>query len=108
MSQEDSKLVEVIKDYYLTSPSSPELAYNIPREFTKSPKVDGQFKQAKIVDLFYNSSNFNGFFVEAGAYDGYTLSNSLFFELYRGWKGLLVEANPDNYETLMATNRKGT
>ena len=77
------------------------------RERMKSPLIDGQFKQARIVDLFYNSSKFDGFFIEAGAYDGYTLSNSLYFEIYRGWKGLLVEAHPDNYEMLMTTNRKG-
>ena len=78
------------------------------RERMESPLIDGQFKQARIVDLFYNSSKFDGFFIEAGAYDGYTVSNSLFFEIYRGWKGLLVEAHPDNYDKLMTTNRKGT
>ena len=66
----------------------------------------GQFKQARIVDLFYNQSKTNGFFFEAGAYDGVAVSNSLFFELNRGWTGLLVEAHPDNYERLLDKNRK--
>ena len=66
----------------------------------------GQFKQARIVDLFYNMSKTNGFFFEAGAYDGVAVSNSLFFELKRGWNGLLVEAHPDNYEQLLTKNRK--
>ena len=35
-----------------------------------------------------------GFFVEIGANDGYTLSNTLFLENQFGWTGLLVEANP--------------
>jgi hypothetical protein len=100
-------LVEIIQDYYLTKPASPELTYNIPRERLASPMIDGQFKQARIVDLFFNESKYDGFFIEAGAYDGFTVSNSLFFEAYRGWKGLLVEAHPDNYETLLSTNRKG-
>ena len=56
--------------------------------------------------LFYNQSKTNGFFIEAGAFDGVTLSNSLFFELHRGWSGLLVEAHPDNYQSLLDKNRK--
>ena len=66
----------------------------------------GQFKQARVVDLFYNQSKTDGFFFEAGAYDGVAVSNSLFFELQRGWTGLLVEAHPDNYESLVEKNRK--
>lgn len=38
-----------------------------------------------------------GFFVELGANDGVTQSNSLYFEKRRGWKGLLVEPVPHNY-----------
>ena len=47
----------------------------------------------------------NGFFVEAGAADGERFSNSLFFDKSRGWSGLLVEANPELYSTLMEKNR---
>jgi FkbM family methyltransferase len=32
-----------------------------------------------------------GFFVEAGANDGYTQSNTYWFERFRGWNGILVE-----------------
>lgn len=35
-----------------------------------------------------------GFFIEAGANDGVTQSNSLYFERYLGWRGLLVEPIP--------------
>lgn len=35
-----------------------------------------------------------GFFIEAGANDGVSQSNSLFFEKYYGWRGLLVEPLP--------------
>jgi FkbM family methyltransferase len=37
----------------------------------------------------------NGFFIEVGANDGINQSNTLFFEKYLGWKGLLIEAIPD-------------
>jgi FkbM family methyltransferase len=36
-----------------------------------------------------------GFFIEAGANDGVNQSNTLYFEKYMGWKGLLVEPIPD-------------
>lgn len=35
-----------------------------------------------------------GFFVEVGANDGISQSNTLYFEKYLGWKGLLIEAIP--------------
>ncbi|OWY27299.1 FkbM family methyltransferase [Herbaspirillum robiniae] len=39
----------------------------------------------------------NGYFVELGANDGVNQSNSLYFEKYRNWRGLLVEPAPQNY-----------
>lgn len=39
----------------------------------------------------------NGYFVELGANDGVTQSNSLYFEKYRNWRGLLVEPAPQNF-----------
>lgn len=36
----------------------------------------------------------SGVFVEAGANNGITQSNTLYLELYRGWRGLLVEPIP--------------
>src|SRR5579875_919295 len=35
-----------------------------------------------------------GFFVEAGAHDGFTQSNTYWLERFRGWSGLLVEPVP--------------
>jgi FkbM family methyltransferase len=36
-----------------------------------------------------------GFFVEAGANDGFTQSNSYWLERFRGWRGILVEPMPE-------------
>lgn len=36
-----------------------------------------------------------GFFIEAGANDGYTQSNTYWLERFRGWTGLLVEPMPE-------------
>lgn len=39
----------------------------------------------------------NGYFVEIGANDGISQSNTCYFERHRNWKGLLVEPVPHNY-----------
>ena len=49
----------------------------------------------------------NGFFVELGANDGITQSNTLFFEKFRNWRGVLIEPTPHNYLKCI-TNRSKT
>ena len=39
----------------------------------------------------------NGFFVELGANDGISQSNSLYFEMKRNWRGVLIEPTPHNF-----------
>jgi FkbM family methyltransferase len=39
-----------------------------------------------------------GFFVEAGANDGFTQSNTYWLERFRGWRGILIEPIPTYYE----------
>lgn len=42
--------------------------------------------------------NFDGgFYVELGANDGISVSNTYYFELKRGWRGVLVEPSPSNF-----------
>ena len=43
----------------------------------------------------------NGYFVELGANDGVNQSNTLFFERFRGWKGVLIEPFQPNYKELI-------
>jgi FkbM family methyltransferase len=52
---------------------------------------------------FFQSEKYigNGYFVEMGALNGITFSNSLMFEYCLGWKGLLIEAHPVNYGNLV-------
>lgn len=42
-----------------------------------------------------------GTYVELGAFDGRIESNSRFFDACLGWKGLLIEGNPDSYKKLV-------
>ena len=39
----------------------------------------------------------NGFFIELGANDGKTQSNTLYFERYRNWTGIMVEPTSHNF-----------
>jgi hypothetical protein len=46
-----------------------------------------------------------GTFVEIGALDGFTFSNTLMLERCFGWRGVLIEANPLNFAKLNASGR---
>lgn len=47
-----------------------------------------------------------GLFIEAGANDGYSQSNTYFLETKRGWKGVLVEGIPELYEKCKELRKK--
>jgi len=46
-----------------------------------------------------------GKFVEIGALDGITYSNTLMYEKCLGWDGLLIEGNPDSARKLLQSGR---
>ena len=93
LEQDDPKLVQILKEKYLIPPS--QEAYN----FSKKAHLDlrGQFGQPLLIEHMLNGKK-NGFFIEAGAYDGEIISNSLLFEIKHQWTGLLVEPNPEPFE----------
>lgn len=45
----------------------------------------------------------NGFFIEAGANNGYAQSNTYYLEKRLGWRGVLVEGIPELYEKCVQT-----
>jgi len=51
-----------------------------------------------------NSSS--GVYVEIGAFDGKTFSNTLMLERCFGWQGVLIEANPRNFALLNSSGRR--
>lgn len=52
--------------------------------------------------LYNNLLNYpNGFFIELGAMNGVTYSNTLFFEQSMGWSGVLIEPTVDQYKQLV-------
>jgi len=48
----------------------------------------------------------HGFFVELGANDGITQSNTKYFELFRKWEGILIEPNPQKWEECVSNRSK--
>lgn len=59
-----------------------------------------QCNQDKFVYENYFHSLTNGTFVDIGAHNGITYSNSFFFENELGWRGLCVEPNPEVFDEL--------
>ena len=54
------------------------------------------YGQDEILDtLLFQGKIKNGFFIEAGAWDFTTSSNSLWYELKHNWTGLLIEPVPE-------------
>lgn len=45
----------------------------------------------------------NGIFLDIGAYDGITGSNTYFLETILNWSGILIEANPESYHKCIKT-----
>ncbi|CAC5378243.1 unnamed protein product [Mytilus coruscus] len=99
VDMDDPRLIRLIRNYWIENPS--DQPYNL-----KQPHVmDTSIGQAAFVD---NRLHFKkgGFFVECGALDGETRSNTLIFERSRDWNGLLIEADPSNYALVKKKNRK--
>ena len=61
--------------------------------------------QDSYVDQIVFNGMSGGFFVDVGAYDGVTFSNSYLFERERGWNGICVEPNPERYRQLIGSRR---
>lgn len=60
----------------------------------------GQFKQDEFLDKRVFRELKNGVFVDVGAHDGISLSNTYFFEKCRNWSGVCIEPNPHVYPKL--------
>ncbi len=78
---------------------NPDDTSHIPIRFTAQAGED-----ILIYDFFKNRDP--GFFVEAGAYDGITFSNTYLLESL-GWRRMLVEPHPRQFE-LCKANRPGS
>ena len=64
-----------------------------------------QYGQDAYLDSHVFGGRRDGVFVEVGGFDGVTGSNCLFFEIFRGWSGLLIEAVDEHIEAARAFRR---
>ncbi len=85
------------------------LIFSLPCFSYEYPKpISGYFSQ-KGQDKFLNERIFNnkkhGIFIEVGAHDGISFSNTYFFEKYLNWSGICIEPNPDIFEQLTKNRR---
>ena len=63
-----------------------------------------QLGQDVLVDQYLNGKR-NGVFVDIGAYDGVTFSNTLMLEQQRDWTGMCIEPLPDVFTVLQKSRR---
>jgi FkbM family methyltransferase len=97
--KDDAELVNFVQQL-IQPPSKQKL-----RLESKNSDLDySQHGQSKFMDDQLKFKE-NGFFVEAGAYDGEYHSNSLYFELKRNWTGILIEPVPSSYASILKKRR---
>ena len=64
----------------------------------------GVYHETKLDDLFNKKEK--GFFIELGAHDGLTQSNTAFLEKTRNWTGILIEPSVSNYQKCIKNREK--
>merc|ERR1711997_517646 len=101
-NEKDVELLRIVQRKFLLEPSKEDQNYNL---VNPDPKFDTSMGQAKAVRQILKDKR-EGFFVECGAYDGETRSNTLNLERELGWSGVLIEADPVNLIKCFEKHRK--
>jgi FkbM family methyltransferase len=88
----------------LSSPGSQREALLLMWRLQKLRGQRAEYVAESFQDRFLDESVFRrkrgGVFVDVGAYDGVTGSNTVFLEKYRGWTGLCIEPSPERFAEL--------
>jgi FkbM family methyltransferase len=89
------------------SPAVLQLLSFISTRVSKRPltRFFSQLGQDRYVFENYFKGKRDGVFVDIGAYDGETLSNTLFFERYLGWSGICIEPLPAAFQKLSSLRK---
>ena len=116
LDQDDPKLIQAMTSHYIRQivfnlfniynwlninyyrALDGEKSYNEDTNFDRIRKNEkvSEYWQDEILDtLLFQGKIKNGFFIEAGAWDFTTSSNSLWYELKHNWTGLLIEPVPE-------------
>lgn len=80
------------------------MLHEVRRMRTPDYRYASQAGQDLVVDRLLRGKE-GGVFVDVGGYDGVTGSNTLYFEQFRGWTGVLVEPVPANHATAARLRR---
>ena len=80
--------------------------WEVERSLGLHARYHGSDGQDAFVHRHFFPARTGGVFLDIGAYDGVTWSNTLFFERDLGWTGLCVEASPTRFAALVR-NRPG-
>jgi FkbM family methyltransferase len=99
VNEDDKELLDFVRSL-IVQPSKKKL--NL---IDKNRTHFSQIGQDKYIDEFLMQRE-NGFYIEAGAFEGELFSNTLFFEMQRKWTGLLIEPLPKLFEQVVSKNRK--
>ncbi|XP_069988892.1 uncharacterized protein [Penaeus vannamei] len=105
LAVDDPEFLTYLRQEVLDPPS--DAAYNLLGKDNIGHKIREKselFYEEKLTALFKDVRN--GFFIEAGALDGETMSNTLALEQDLGWTGLLVEPDAKNYQLLRTKHRR--
>ncbi|XP_054257006.1 protein Star-like [Macrosteles quadrilineatus] len=103
LAADDTKVIKRLASNFLVPPPEvgPKFKYNL-----ENPKLkDTSMGQAEQIRKVLNNKR-NGFFIECGALDGETRSNTLYLERFLDWTGLLIEADPLNFSQMLHKNRR--
>ncbi|XP_066939145.1 uncharacterized protein [Macrobrachium rosenbergii] len=100
--QDDPKLVSYVRG--LIHPPAPrDVPYNFTRHWRR---YFSQYNQSMYLTEELLKGMRGGTFVELGALDGETHSNTVFLERELGWTGLLIEPLPEGFRNLTTKGRK--
>jgi FkbM family methyltransferase len=77
----------------------------LPQEEVHTLGYYSQLGQDVLLDRCLFDRREHGVFVDVGAHDGLSLSNSAALERERAWSGLLIEPNPDVFAVLKSQRR---
>ncbi|KAK2154425.1 hypothetical protein LSH36_269g08057 [Paralvinella palmiformis] len=105
--QTDPNLIAHIRDFWILSPFEGPINVSpdkLPKPGHRDLDHSEQGQPTLVNKLLKNKTT--GFFIECGAADGTFNSNSLMFETYHNWDGILIEGNPKYFSSVLDKKRR--